>query len=475
MGNGIVKTALPKTEEEALAAGYTKEQINEYLEQEKLSEEGVQGKMTTTTTTATTTMTTCGALLDDSPLTAVAPVASATEPSELGEDQSLADRCRALLSLSGERLVIQEKTVLEALLSREKMRKAKRRADLKKSDDNYDKSLSGTKEDTKKERDFANLLAGEEPSGPKCSIEAQFETVLRPVNARDAPSEEAYEELRRNGKWFRISDTAGGVTFFVHSLTNEESFSRPFDYVDEAAQSSSSNSAEAEGDTIKEDIYAGLESCDMEDLLGVIERVIRGTDRVNDENNDSDPPLLSLSDTGSLTSASLTPLFVDTSEDSKILTFFRYKGTVIDLQALGWSRKKQREEKVSVPKLLDLGRRLIVNAMKHGKTCCINLGSIGNDVALKDLCRDSTINVKVFERGGRRLAQTRPTFDGVKFECEDMWKQNEKVNGEIVVRDDFKIIFVTNHEPADVLRELTPDVLPIELLKPIVVRFGDGS
>jgi hypothetical protein len=461
----VLPDPLPATEEEALAAGYTPEQIAQYKDKENAAiapeaaaappasihdanNDDAEDAATTPSATAPSATaphtTTPPATAPSAPPITTTPASAAL----LEPGQPLMERARALLALSPEEREAHEASIHEALLTREKMRRAKRKAEAKKSND-YEKSLSGTAADTKKEKDFANLLAGEEPSGPRCEIEIKFEDVLRPIGVRDcgggggggggkndqeeeegSATESAatalYEQLRRLGRWFRIADAAGGVTFFVHSLTNEESFRRPEDYVDGGGGSGSDGGA---GDGAgREDPCAGLASCDMEDLLGVIDAVIEG--RACEElipGGDSETggggggggggSGGASSGEGSR-SAARTPLFVDNSEDAKVLTYFKYKGTVVDLEPLGWSRKRQSDEKISASKVMEQGRRLLVNGMKHGKICCLSLGEMASENALKDICKPTSIDVKTFERGGRRLAATRPTFDGLVYESE---------------------------------------------------------
>jgi hypothetical protein len=55
----------------------------------------------------------------------------------------------------------------------------------------------------------------------------------------------------------------------------------------------------------------------------------------------------------------------------------RYKGVVVELEPLSWSRKRQAESKVVVSKVMEEARRRAVVAMKHGKTLCLDLGSMG--------------------------------------------------------------------------------------------------
>jgi len=139
------------------------------------------------------------------------------------------------------------------------------------------------------------------------------------------------------------------------------------------------------------------------------------------------------------------------------------------LECLGWSRKKQQASKVQVGKVLEEARRRCVVAMKHGKTLCLNLGAMDSSCPLKEVhCREHTINALIFERGGKRLISGKPQ----PF-CAKMWKEPEKVSGEIVIDEDFKVVVLTSLPPALVVRELT-EPLPLDLMQPLVVLCGNG-
>ena len=69
-----------------------------------------------------------------------------------------------------------------------------------------------------------------------------------------------------------------------------------------------------------------------------------------------------------------------------------------------------------------------------------------------------------------RLLLTSPLSSCVA-QRKPVWKKYEKVSGEIVVHDDFKVVIVTRLPRKDVLKELDGP-LPMEHMKPIVVKFG---
>lgn len=63
---------------------------------------------------------------------------------------------------------------------------------------------------------------------------------------------------------------------------------------------------------------------------------------------------------------------------SSCVSLHRYKGVVVELEPLSWSRKKQSAEKVVASKAMEEARRRAVIAMKHGKTLCLDLGAMGS-------------------------------------------------------------------------------------------------
>jgi hypothetical protein len=81
-------------------------------------------------------------------------------------------------------------------------------------------------------------------------------------------------------------------------------------------------------------------------------------------------------------------------------------------------------------------------------------------------CKATGLDVRVFEEGGKALVSGKPQ----PF-CKKMWRDTEKVSGEIVIDPDFRVVVLTSHAPADVLRELE-DPLPLQHLSPVVVLYG---
>jgi len=380
-------------------------------------------------------------------LNVAAKAGPAAEATDHGSDPlltgTLLERCELLLSLDVGSRASHEARMLETLGVREKQRKREAKARLKEANLDYSKSLSATREDTKTENDVSDLLR----SGvgyDKELAEDPFAETLRVITEKSLGESlggsALYERLRGCSPWRKVEmihgDGLPGVAWF-HPLTCEESFMRPWDYEDIALERGGA------------DPFAGLESCAMEDILEKLDLVIRGAP-------DDDPPV-----------EPKTPLIVDTSEDKKMATFFRYKGVVMDLSPVGWSRKVQSDNKVSVAKVMEEARRITVVCMRHGKTLCIDLGLMGQNCMLKDvLCKETGLNRKVFEEGGKKLIAGKPT----PF-CKKMWKPKDLVNGQIVIDPEFRVVLLTAHPPSEVLKELE-DPLPLEHVQPVVVTFG---
>jgi hypothetical protein len=58
---------------------------------------------------------------------------------------------------------------------------------------------------------------------------------------------------------------------------------------------------------------------------------------------------------------------------------------IVELECLGWSRKKQAAEKISGKDVIEEARRRCVLAMKHGKTLALNFGKMESSCEFKDV------------------------------------------------------------------------------------------
>ena len=310
------------------------------------------------------------------------------------------ERAASFLSLDQEGRDKHIAFVKDTIAAREKKRKSEAKARLKEANIDYSKTCAGTAADSKAEKAFTELM--KEQDGKADLPEDEFAHLLVVMKEQDLPGG-VYDALKVEGKWLKVEvihgDGLPGVAW-IHSFTCEEAFSRPRDYVEEVAEV-----------TEEVDPYAGLSRCDMEDVIERIEAAINGGEEGVEPK---------------------TPLLVDTSADEKMRTFFKYsKCVVVELEQLSWSRKKQAAEKVTGAKVMEEARRRAVVAMKHGKTLVLDLGKMGSGCMLKDQwCKENTLDVRIFEAGGKKIISGKP-----KPFCKKMWKDAEKVSGEIVIDD----------------------------------------
>lgn len=290
----------------------------------------------------------------------------------------------------------------------------------------YSKSFSGSAADTKKEKDFAKMLTGDEDEGPV--VQQVVDSNLSPVVTTEMT--ERYEELRAAGRWMKLMG-GQGCWIWVHSLTHETLAMRPPDFEEEGA------SAEAK----VFDPAKGFASCRMQDLMEEL-------DKCYDEENK-------------------TPLLIDGSHDKNIVMFFEIKGIVADLSSLGLNKAQQRRKKIKPKEEMEKVRQQAVRAIKAGAKLCLNLGDFnGQDMSFKQgLCKKDTFPVEAFEDGGRKLLI--PSNDP---RCSAMFRSEDKEGGIVTWKDKFRLVLVSGLTVTDFKTELwASNALPNDHIKPIYV------
>jgi hypothetical protein len=129
-----------------------------------------------------------------------------------------------------------------------------------------------------------------------------------------------------------------------------------------------------------------------------------------------------------------TPIILDNSEDRKVLTFYSYQHTsIIDCTKLVTDHLVR---KIPLKECLEYCRRLLVNAMKHGKLLIIDLGnsapdflSIFNDDNLR------TVKKKAREQGvGERQPKTLEHEDIAYFPLDVLFEGGKQI------REDTEVI-----------------------------------
>lgn len=288
------------------------------------------------------------------------------------------ERCGAegasrYLAMSVEELEEEARIVLEAAVARE----ARRQRPADQSD--YSKSLSGTAEDTAKEREAAELMRGD------ATAEEDDPLLLRPLVL--TPGE--HQELEARGKWLKFMGSAG-CFLYIHSLTRELRSTRPEAFVEEKVASKNSR-----------DAYNGLPTVDLTALPAEIERI------VSEERK--------------------TPLVLDASEDRKVATFYSFKGVLVDGTKLALPVRDKARPK---PKAwLEEARAKAVVAMKRGVTLAVDLGEAEGSKAplVSQWCKADGLRKELFNEAGKSLARN-------KMALGKMFRDDEKEYGECIVR-----------------------------------------
>mmetsp|Transcript_24839 Transcript_24839/g.42049 ORF Transcript_24839/g.42049 Transcript_24839/m.42049 type:complete len:308 (-) Transcript_24839:38-961(-) len=97
-----------------------------------------------------------------------------------------------------------------------------------------------------------------------------------------------------------------------------------------------------------------------------------------------------------------TVLIIDNSEDEKVCTYLSYQTDIGMLEAKAMIQKYSSNSLLAA---LEYGRRLLVNAMKHGKTLVIRLGSSAPD--FKDSFHDDKLHEVLMSKHRAKLEKAR--------------------------------------------------------------------
>ena len=104
--------------------------------------------------------------------------------------------------------------------------------------------------------------------------------------------------------------------------------------------------------------------------------------------------------------ANLTPLILDRSSDDRVCTFFSYQPDAIILEAkqlvILEGASRGAKSRGSREYCLEIARKTLVNAMKHGKLLVIRLGTTAPDFIGK-FTDDSHFPLEVFFQAGAAL------------------------------------------------------------------------
>ncbi|KAJ8600327.1 hypothetical protein CTAYLR_000645 [Chrysophaeum taylorii] len=214
------------------------------------------------------------------------------------------------------------------------------------SEGDYSKSFSGSKKDSKEEKEAASLLRGE----------AEAEILLVDFG-------EHREEIEALGKWLKFLGSAG-CYLYVHSLTRELRSTRPVEEVIE----------------VKKTERSGLPEIRLSEVPEEVARVV---------------------------AAAKTPLLLDASEARNVATFYKFKGVLVDGTMLALPLRDKLRPKPKV--WLEEARKKAVEAMKRGVTLAVDLGEAeGSKIPLaSQWCKSDGLRKEVFVEAGQSLARNK--------------------------------------------------------------------
>lgn len=297
--------------------------------------------------------------------------------------------------------------------------------------EDYSKSFGGTANDTKNEKDAAEILRGGEggsAGGNTGANEDSNTALLQPPNMLHMSE---HFVLRKAGKWCKyLSKT--GCYLYLHNLTKDMVAVRPDDFIDE-----DDNLADSmKGESTLIDPANGLPKVAFEDLPAEIHRII--------------------------TELNKTPLLIDTSTTEVVRTFYTYKACLEDVSCLTIPFGKSGLKKEEV---MERCRKKLVSAMKTGKLFVLYLGQTNIEHAdfKTKLCKKDVFPKEVFQQGGLKLLQ--PDYDP-KYKY--IYREEDMEAGQAVVRDGFQAAVITTLSAFDYER-LLADSIPLGYMYPIYI------
>jgi hypothetical protein len=298
-----------------------------------------------------------------------------------------------------------------------------------KATNDYSQSFGGTAEDTKNEKEAAEILRG----GVDDVIEAPKVYQSPYLTPPTFLHQSERQALRGEGKWLRYL-SANGCYMYFNTLSHELHSNRPEGYVETELESKEMDSV----DTAPVDPANGLPVVEIADLPQEVERIIRDLKK--------------------------TPLLIDVSEGHVVRTFYTYKAQVEDISPMtvpfGKSGVKKEE-------FMERCRRKLVGAMKSGQYFVLYMGGVNIEHAdLKTkLCKKEVFPKDVFIKSGANLVD-----DADKRKL--IYREEDLEEGETVVREGFHTIVVSSLSPFD-FRHKLEDCIPLGYMHPVFVKTTD--
>lgn len=206
-----------------------------------------------------------------------------------------------------------------------------------KANTDYSQSFGGTADDTKNEREAAEILRG----GDTTETEA-VKTYLSPyVTPPTILHQSERQALRNHGKWLRFL-SANGCYMYFNTMSHELHSIRPEEFVDEADVPH-----HAHADAPPVDPANGLPVVSVADLPAEVERIVLELKK--------------------------TPLLIDTSPNQVARTFYSYKACLEDVSQMTIPFGKSGVKKEDV---MERCRKRLVGAMKSGSPFVLYLGAV---------------------------------------------------------------------------------------------------
>jgi hypothetical protein len=288
----------------------------------------------------------------------------------------------------------------------------------------YSKSFGGTEDDSKNEKEAANILRGVNVNDDIDNVPFIIVPLITNIFEQS--------ELRRVGQWSRFLG-AEGCYMYVHNLTKEVVSIRPDAYEEKDVEVAN---VEAE----ERDPANGVNRISLSDLPKEVDRI------VNELHS--------------------TPLVIDCSAGQAVRSFYEYKGALADLSCLtvpfGKSGVKREE-------VMERCRKKLVAAMKNGTVFVLYLGGVTIEHAdLKTkLCKKDTFPKEVFINGGLKLVQA--DYDP-KYKY--LYREEDLEQGQKIVRDGFHALVITSTDPYK-YEELLADCIPLGYMTPVYIDFEE--
>lgn len=312
--------------------------------------------------------------------------------------------------------------------------KIKDRADFKthqsKANADYSQSFGGTEQDTKNEKEAAEILRG----GDLFEVGAVAVYISPYLSPPTILHQSERIAMRNHGKWLRFLSDNGCYMYF-HTVSKELHSLKPDNYVEEIEMGTLKDESNQSVDPTN-----GLPVVNVKDMPAEVERVIKELKK--------------------------TPLLIDTSPNQVVRTFYSYNSCLEDISSLIVPFGKSGVKKEDV---MERCRQRLVGAMKSGQYFVLYLGGVSIEHAdLKNkLCKKDTFPKESLVHAGQKLLE--PEYEPM---YKLIYRQADLESGEAIVRDGFASIVVTTLSAFEYEKQLE-DCIPLGYMYPIFIQTSD--